>query len=132
MRMHIDEVTRFAEAPANGRADAAAAAGDQSANGVFIHGRGHGECSDRRLVASNTTVARPLTRRRASDRQFKFVQRAAVIPGNQGGLADEIGLNVVEPEYMQAARRARRREIRPPGRGCSQRAPASAPCTAIA
>ena len=38
VRMNIDEVTRFAEAPANGRADAAAAAGDQSANGRFIHG----------------------------------------------------------------------------------------------
>jgi hypothetical protein len=36
--MNIDKVTRFAEAPANGCAYAAAAAGDQSPNGRFLHG----------------------------------------------------------------------------------------------
>jgi len=35
--MHVHEAARGAEAPADGRADAAAAAGDQRPNGLFIH-----------------------------------------------------------------------------------------------
>ena len=66
----------------------------------------------RQVVASYTAVARPVTRRCALGPQFKFVQRAARIPGNQGGFADEIGLNVVEPKYMQS-HIARRRESGP-------------------
>jgi len=54
-------------------------------------------------LASNTTVARPLKSRcrSASDRIAKFVQRAALISGDEQGVADQIGFDVVEPQNVQ-------------------------------
>ena len=55
----------------------------------------------RQVAASNTAVARPVTRRCASDRNSNSYSALPGSPATKCGFADEIGFDVIEPQHMQ-------------------------------
>ena len=84
-----------AEAPANGRSDAAATPpATKPRSHRFIH-------RVNRSLASKTTIARPLSSRCAPCHTLICGHGAVIIAGDQCGLAEQIGCQVIEPRHVQ-------------------------------